>query len=233
MYRWAPLSELYGRQILFITTYLGLSIFNAAACASQNIQTLLILRFFAGAIGSSPLTNAGGVIADMFPAKQRGLALAVFAATPTLGPCLGPSIGGFVGETIGWRWVMGVIAIFTSVLWVIGTLTLPETYHPVLLQRRATKLSQMTGRHYKTRQDIDQGEKTPASLFKVALSRPWVLLFCEPIVLLLSIYMVCRHAFVVRHSEVDANNPFFQAIIYGTLYMVCSDVQESQLSNLD
>lgn len=30
--------------------------FNAGAAGSQNIWTLIILRFFAGAIGSSPLT---------------------------------------------------------------------------------------------------------------------------------------------------------------------------------
>lgn len=66
---WAPLSELFGRQILFITTYMGLTAFNAGAAGSQNIWTLIILRFFAGAIGSSPLTNAGGVIADMFPVR--------------------------------------------------------------------------------------------------------------------------------------------------------------------
>ena len=62
---WAPLSELYGRQILFFATYMMLTIFNAGAAGSQNIQTLVILRFFAGAFGSSPLTNAGGVIADV------------------------------------------------------------------------------------------------------------------------------------------------------------------------
>ncbi|MCJ1407456.1 MFS siderochrome iron transporter 1 [Ptychographa xylographoides] len=45
---WAPLSELYGRQILFTTTYGMLTAFNAGAAGSQNIQTLLIMRFFAG-----------------------------------------------------------------------------------------------------------------------------------------------------------------------------------------
>ena len=83
---WAPLSELYGRQILFFVTYGALTVFNAGAAGSTNIQTLLILRFFAGAFGSSPLTNAGGVIADIFPASQRGLALSVFAAAPFMGP---------------------------------------------------------------------------------------------------------------------------------------------------
>lgn len=83
---WAPLSELFGRQLLFTTTYACLTIFNAAAAGSQNIQTLLIFRFFAGSFGSSPLTNAGGVLADMFNADERGMAMTLFAAAPFLGP---------------------------------------------------------------------------------------------------------------------------------------------------
>lgn len=83
------MSELYGRQVLFIGTYAMLTAFNAGAAGAPNIQSLLILRFFAGAFGSSPLTNAGGVIADMFPASHRGLAMSVFAAAPFLGPTLG------------------------------------------------------------------------------------------------------------------------------------------------
>ena len=104
---WAPLSELYGRQILFIGTYLMLTVFNAGAAGSQNIQTLVILRFFAGAFGSSPLTNAGGVIADVFTASERGLAMGVFALAPFLGPTIGPIVGGFLGQSKGWRWVEG------------------------------------------------------------------------------------------------------------------------------
>jgi len=198
---WAPMSELYGRQVLFIGTYAMLTAFNAGAAGSQNIQTLLILRFFAGAFGSSPLTNAGGVIADMFAADQRGLAMSVFAAAPFLGPTIGPIVGGFLGETKGWRWVEGLMAIFTGALWIIGSLTIPETYSPVILRRRAAKLSKITGKVYKSKMEVDHGAKSISSEFKTALSRPWILLFSEPIVLLLSIYM---------------------AIIYGTLYMLFS-----------
>lgn len=53
---WAPMSEMFGRQLLYIGTYALLTAFNAGAAGSQNIQTLIILRFFAGAFGSSPLT---------------------------------------------------------------------------------------------------------------------------------------------------------------------------------
>lgn len=102
---WAPLSELYGRQVLFCGTYAMLTIFNAGAAGAQNMQTLLIMRFIAGSFGSSPLTNAGGVIADMFSAAHRGVAMSIFAAAPFLGPVAGPIVGGFLGETEGWRWV--------------------------------------------------------------------------------------------------------------------------------
>jgi MFS family permease len=61
---------------------MALTVFNAGATGAKNIQTLIVLRFLAGAFGSSPLTNAGGVIADMFPAKERGLALTAFASAP-------------------------------------------------------------------------------------------------------------------------------------------------------
>lgn len=59
---WAPLSEIFGRQVLYITTYAGLTAFNAGAAGSQNIWTLIILRFFAGAIGSSPLTVSPAMV---------------------------------------------------------------------------------------------------------------------------------------------------------------------------
>lgn len=135
----------------------------------------------------------------MFPAAQRGLAMSLFAAAPFLGPTLGPIIGGFVGQTIGWRWLEGIMGIFSGVVWIAGALIIPETYPPVLLRRRARRLSKVTGKVYRSQVDVDQGKVSLGHAFKTSLSRPWILLFREPIVLLLSIYM---------------------AIIYGTLYMM-------------
>ena len=99
---WAPFSELYGRQIVFVGTYAAFMAFNAGVAGSNSIYSLLILRFFAAAFGSSPLTNAGGVIADIFTANERGLAMSIFSAAPFMGPVLGPIIGGFLGMTEGY-----------------------------------------------------------------------------------------------------------------------------------
>ncbi|KAL2817059.1 major facilitator superfamily domain-containing protein [Aspergillus cavernicola] len=196
---WAPLSEFIGRQGPFFISLGGMASFFAGAAGARNIQTLLILRFLAGAFGSSPLTNAGGVISDMFTARHRGLALSLFAAAPFMGPAIGPVIGGFLGMKTGWRWVEGFLAMFGGVMWILTALLVPETYAPTLLRRRAARLIQLTGSIYRTQLDVDKQGVSIKHMFSTLLLRPWVLLFQEPIVLILSVYI---------------------AIIYGALFMM-------------
>lgn len=186
---WAPLSELFGRQLVFLITFAGFTIFSAACTADSGIATLLVMRFFAGSFGSSPFTNAGGVIADIFPASDRGLAMAIFSLAPSMGPTMGPFVSGFLSENEGWRWVMGLMAIFVGAMWILGATFVPETYAPVILRKRAKKLSEMNGKVYKTKMDIEKGDISAGRVLKIALVRPWILLFMEPIVLILSIYL--------------------------------------------
>jgi multidrug resistance protein len=186
---WAPLSELYGRQVIFFISFCGFTAFCAGCAGANDIATLLVLRFFAGAFGSSPFTNAGGVIADCFHAGERGLAMSIFALAPSMGPTLGPFCAGFLAETQGWRWVMGLLAIFGGVMWILGAAFVPETYAPVILRKRVAKLSTMTGKVYVLEADKGKGAPSIRTLLPTALIRPWILLFKEPIVLLLSLYI--------------------------------------------
>ncbi|KAJ5098085.1 bicyclomycin resistance protein [Penicillium argentinense] len=195
---WAPVGEVWGRQVTFFFSMFALAAFLAGCAGAQNIWTLCILRFFAGSVGSSPFSNAGGTISDLFTARQRGLALSLYAAAPFLGPSLGPIIGGFLGMKAGWRWVEGLLAATAGFVWILSTLVIPETYPPVLLRRRAETLSKMTGKVYRSKVEIDNGRVRLVDLLNKSLLRPWVLLFKEPIVLLCAVYI---------------------AIIYGTLYM--------------
>ena len=92
--------------------------------------------------------------------------------------------------TEGWRWVEGLMAIFSGVVFFIAICIVPETYPPVLLRKRAQALSRLTSKVYMSRGDIDQGKTSLGEAFSTGLKRPWILLFTEPIVFLLSIYMV-------------------------------------------
>lgn len=100
--------------------------------------------------------------------------------------------------TVGWRWVQGVCAIFIALVWILGTIFVPETYGPVLIRRRAASLAKSTGKIYVSVLNKNRPNTHPSEIFKRTLARPWVLLFREPIVLFASTYL---------------------AILYGTLYM--------------
>ncbi|PSR77626.1 hypothetical protein PHLCEN_2v7816 [Hermanssonia centrifuga] len=192
---WSPLSEIYGRRPVWIIPAFIYIIFIIPCARAQNIQTLLICRFLCGFFASAPLTLAGGTISDVWDNEERGFAIALFAAAPYGGPVLGPLIGGFVGETVGWRWMFWVNMIFAGLMFAFQ-ITLPETYAPVLLKKRAARLRKETGdKTIMTQQELF---KVPFSqMLKDTLIRPFVMLFTEPILLLLSLYV---------------------ALIYGLLY---------------
>jgi multidrug resistance protein len=196
---WGPLSELYGRTIWYITTHAVMVAFVAGCAGANSIVSLLAFRFLAGIFGASPLTNSGGFIADLFEKDERGVAMSLFSTAPFLGPLVGPIIGGFISTTIGWRWGQGAMAIYIGIVWLVGSFTLPETYGPVILERKAQLLSKKTGKTYISILVKDNGPVSAAEVFGKALRRPWVLLFREPIVFIASAYL---------------------AILYGTLYML-------------
>lgn len=100
------------------------------------------------------------------------------------------------GITGGWRWVQAFLGFFSGAITLVGVLGLPETYAPILLRNRAQALSKATGKHYLAKLDVGRDIRVIAQ-FKVALSRPWVLLIKEPIVLVTALYI---------------------AIVYGILY---------------
>ncbi|KAJ5340897.1 hypothetical protein N7541_010021 [Penicillium brevicompactum] len=195
---WAPLSEIFGRQVIYFITYGLTTVLAGATIASPNITTLLVLRFLTSAFGSSAISNTGAVISDMYEARDRGIATIAYVGAPLFGPSLGPITCDFLAVSKGWKWVQGLITIFNGVVFLVGIICIPETYTPVLLQKRAAKLSKITGAVYKSRLDVGEAHRTAGQIFAKTMVRPWVLLFLAPIVLLLSIYM---------------------AIIYGTMYM--------------
>ncbi|KAL4878711.1 major facilitator superfamily domain-containing protein [Aspergillus karnatakaensis] len=184
----APLSELYGRLVIYHTSYVFYIGFIIGCALSKNTGMFLALRIFAGCASSGPMAVGGGTVADVVPPAQRGKAMSLLFTGPLLGPVLGPIIGGFVSESIGWRWTFWIILILTGVSFTVSIFLLRETNATVLLKRKAARLRKETGnaalvssmdRHLPLRQ-----------LFLRAITRPTKLLFLSPIVLLLALLCV-------------------------------------------
>ena len=94
-----------------------------------------------------------------------------------------------MGENLGWRWIEGLISILAGVTWISACVFLQETYAPVLLRRKAERLSVETSSHHISALDEASRNQSKGERWKKAVLRPFVLLFLEPIVLALSIYI--------------------------------------------
>lgn len=110
----APLSELYGRVVIYnITNFLFLG-FTILCAISQNEAMLLAFRFLSGFAGVATITIGSGTIVDLMPREKRGRAVSIWSVGTILGPMVGPIIGGYVTEVAGWRWMFWVISIAVS-----------------------------------------------------------------------------------------------------------------------
>src|SRR5271170_7189585 len=136
----APLSEILGRRIIYGTTLLVATIFVIPCAVSKNIATLLVCRAIDGIAFSAPMTLVGGTLADLWRNEERGVPMAAFSAAPFAGPAIGPLIVGFLSDAAGWRWLYWIQLIVSGVCWLMMAFTVPETYAPVLLSRRAKKM---------------------------------------------------------------------------------------------
>ncbi|KAJ2903387.1 uncharacterized protein MKZ38_009964 [Zalerion maritima] len=187
---WAPLSELKGRRLPIIIAMFGFSIFSLATATAKDLQTVLITRFFGGFFGACPLAVVGAVMGDLFDNSTRGLAITLFSMAVFTGPLLGPFVGGFIvmNDNMGWRWTQYLPCIMGFVAFSLDFFFLEETYPPAILVEKAAELRRQTanwGIHAKQEEiEVDFKE-----LVTKNFSRPMRLLFGEPIVLLLSIYM--------------------------------------------
>jgi MFS family permease len=85
----APMSETYGRHIVYLISAPIGAILTMGAGFSQNIWTLCILRFFAGLSFSPALAIGAGSIADVYKTDRRAYPSTLYILSPFLGPALG------------------------------------------------------------------------------------------------------------------------------------------------
>lgn len=87
---WGPISELLGRKNPLFFGFFVFVIFQIPVAVAQNIETIMIARFFIGFFGCAPLAIVGGALADIWDPVDRGVAMASFAGGTFGGPTLGP-----------------------------------------------------------------------------------------------------------------------------------------------
>ncbi|CAG8950181.1 hypothetical protein HYFRA_00008418 [Hymenoscyphus fraxineus] len=217
----APISEMFGRLGTYKVVPPISAIFTLAAGFSPNITALCLLRFFAGFFGGASLPVSAGTSADLFYPKDRAVAGTFMLYIPFLvyyvnekltwgfqAPQLARSSEGSLRtQHHGWKWSQYALAIIIAVTY-IPVFFLEETYLKTILSKRVKKVEADV--------ETTNGAKPPASklllgVVFITLLRPTKMLFTEPIVSLLSIYVGFNFAVIFT---------FFASVpyVFGTVY---------------
>lgn len=185
---WAPLSEFFGRRWIFYFTFVIYLAFNFLCAFTPNFGGLLVGRFITGTAASAALSNAPGVLADVWGPIERGNAMALFSMMTFIGPALGPVISGFLELKENWRWNFYVL------LWLAGftfllMFTLPETLPSQVLLNKARRIRRAKVAGYENiKAPVEVTDRSLWGIFKIAITRPWIILF-DPISFLVAIYL--------------------------------------------
>ncbi|RXK34710.1 polyamine transporter 1, partial [Tremella mesenterica] len=186
---WGPASEIYGRRPIFILSFIVYTGFQVGCALAKNPASILIFRFLGGTFASAPLTNSGGLLADIWDVDRRGSAMVWFALAPFAGPSIGPIVAGFI-EVSGtnWRWVFWILTMFAGFCLVVIIFCVPETYGPTILVKKAKRLRKETGeeRYYAP---LERASHRVKDRLNDILLKPFVMLALEPMLLAVVMYM--------------------------------------------
>lgn len=182
-----PLSEVYGRNIIYRLSYIFFFILSFPVAFAPNIAVFLVFRLLTGLCGAAFLSVAGGSVSDMFTNATVANPMAVYTMSPFIGPVAGPLIAGFVNQNAYWRWTYWVLLCWIFAETVMLFLLVPETYVPVILKRKARRLRKTTG-DAGYHAPLDRVEGSLASAILISCYKPFQLLLFDRMALLLDVW---------------------------------------------
>ena len=102
------LGDRFGSKYLYL---IGLTVFTLASlwCGLTSTIEMLIVARVAQGLGASMMTpQTLAIITRIFPASDRGKAMAVWGATAGVAMVVGPILGGVLTDGLGWEWIFFV-----------------------------------------------------------------------------------------------------------------------------
>jgi EmrB/QacA subfamily drug resistance transporter len=102
------LADRFGRKRVFVG---GVTVFTLASflCGLANSAVLLALaRALQGVGGAAMFATSLALVAQEFSGRDRGTAIALWAATVGGGVAIGPLVGGALTQGLGWQWIFFV-----------------------------------------------------------------------------------------------------------------------------
>lgn len=114
------LGDLLGRRLIFV---IGLGVFTLSSLAcglSSSAGELITARAVQGVGAALMMPATLSIISATFHARERGMAIGIWAGVSAMALAIGPLAGGLITEHISWNWIfyinvpIGVVAVASA-----------------------------------------------------------------------------------------------------------------------
>ncbi len=116
----AWLATRFGRKRFYMSSVALFTISSFLCGLAPSLGLLVFFRILQGVGGGGLAPSEQAILADTFPAHQRGLGFAVYGMAVVLAPAIGPTIGGWITDNYSWHWIffinvpIGILSLFLT-----------------------------------------------------------------------------------------------------------------------
>ena len=123
------LTALLGRKRFFLICTTVFTVSSFLSGLAPNLETLVLMRALQGLGGGPVIPMAQALMWEIFPLRQRGMAMAVWGIGIMMGPIMGPTLGGWITDNWSWRWIFYINLPIGVVGFLMGTVFLFDSPH--------------------------------------------------------------------------------------------------------
>ncbi|EFE44588.1 MFS multidrug transporter, putative [Trichophyton verrucosum HKI 0517] len=205
-----PIMEDFGVRPVLLTTYFFFICFLIPIGLAKNFTTLIVMRFFSG--GCVPIMSdaVASIVSNVFHGdRARSIPICLYVTTYLVATSIGPVIGASILQFLSWRWIGHIELIFTTALFPLFIIGLPETRGSVVLRARAKHLLSK-GKKVHTANKLHHDAKLYQTVLQ-NVQRPLYMLFTEPVVFIATLWAAFSLGTVYLFTQ-------SVELVYGQLY---------------
>ena len=98
-------SALLGRKNFYLASFALFTLGSIMCGTATSFPQMIIYRVIQGIGGGALIPISQAILRETFPARQQGMAMALYGMGVVLAPALGPICGGWLTDMWGWPWI--------------------------------------------------------------------------------------------------------------------------------
>ena len=122
-----PLSDRLGRKPLFLFGLILFAVSATVSAVTKDFNVLLVARLLQAFGACSAMVSGRAVVRDRLDANESARFFSLLALVGGMAPVLAPLIGAVLIQFGNWRLIFWVMAGFAAIMFIGGTVVLPES----------------------------------------------------------------------------------------------------------